>query len=212
MHYHLEVIMPRRDDVEAALEEILAPFSEHDDENRHAFYDYYAIGGRYSGRKLEAAVGQDRLDAFSEELKKRKVTVSGLIWGKQELSPPEQAEMVDALWREMCPGGGSVCPIFKHSGETADSDICRLDAIPEKLDAFRLIIAGPDYAGEKFEAVTMLATQIWNGVTHQDTTWGGSIAEGVKIHLDHIENYRDEWRQKYTPQPDWLCVTVDYHS
>lgn len=211
MHYHLEVIMPHRDDVEAALEEILAPFSEHDDENHHAFHDYYVIGGRYSGRKLEAAVGQDKLDAFFKEIKKREVTVSGLVWGKQELEPASQIPMVDALWREMCPGGGDVCPIFKHSGETAASDICRFDAIPKDLKAFRLIVAAPDFEGEKFKVVTMLATQIWNGVTHQDTTWGGSVAEGVRLHLERIEHSRNDYWRKCTPQPDWLCVTVDYH-
>lgn len=64
MHYHLEIIMPPpsnsenaaislggppRNWVEAAVEQVLEPFSEQNPENEHSFYDWYEIGGRWKG-------------------------------------------------------------------------------------------------------------------------------------------------------------------
>lgn len=218
MHYHAEIIMPPTDDVEAAIEKILAPFSENaeDDVRNHPFWDWYQIGGRYSGSKLEATVSQEQKDAFMAALKERKVTVSDLQCGKQELSPASQIPMVDALWREMCPGAGDVCPIFQHSGREMNGDVCKVSEIPEGLTAYTVIIAGPSYGDGKFdgpaEAKYLAHKSIWNGVTHQDTEFKGNVAEALAGHAKRAENYRDDYRQIMTVQPDWLCVTVDYHS
>lgn len=211
MHYHLEILMPPTADVEAAIEAILAPFSENNEESRHAFWDWYQLGGRYSGAKLEALVSQEKRDAFYEALKGLNVTVSGLRFGKQELSPATQAPAVDALWREMCPGAGDVCPLFKHSGDAMSMDVCRLDEVPADLKAYAFIHAAHGY-GEKIEAQTMLHKSIWNGVTHQDTTWGGNVKEAIAKSIKECDGYREDYKAKIQPQPDWLMVTVDYHS
>ena len=212
MHYHLEILLPHCDDVKAAVEEILLPFDENNDENRHAFWDWWQFGGRYSGRKIEAAVGQDKIDAFHEELKRRKVTCSGLVWGKQELAPDSQIPMVDALWREMCPGGGDVCTLFKHSGDMMNGDICAYKDLPAGLMAHRLIVAAPDYEGKKLEAEAMYSRSIWNGVNHEDTKWDGGVETGIAAYLEKLKSYKTEYAEKRTPKDDWLVVTVDYHS
>lgn len=212
MHYHLEIVMPKTNDIHAAVTEILEPFSESNEEGYSSFWDWWQLGGRYSGSKKEAIVGQDKIDAFTEELKARGVTCSGLVWGKQELSPSSQIEMVDQLWREMCPGGGDVCPIFKHSGDADSLDVCAFKDIPPKLSAYKLIVAAPDYKGKKLEAVTMYSQSLWNGVTHEDTKWNGNVAAGIEMHLEKLERYAPEYAQKVTPGDDWIAVTVDYHS
>ncbi len=212
MHYALEIIMPPVADVKAAIEEILLPFSENNEEARHSFWDWWQIGGRYSGKKTEATVEAGKLKSFQDELIRRNVTVSGVVFGKQELQPASQAEMVDALWREMCPGAGNVCPMFKHSGERATGDICAFKDLPPSLTAYKFIVAAPDYEGKKLEAVTMFSKDLWNGVTHEATTWDGTVAAGVAMHLEKLSNYAEAYAEKVKPQADWLVVTVDYHS
>lgn len=212
MHYSLEIVMPPVQDVSAAIDEILAPFDENDAESRCAFWDWWQIGGRWSGAKTEATVSQEKMQAFRDELTRRVVTVSGIVFGKEELQPASQIEMVDALWREMCPGAGDVCPLFKHSGESSGGDICALKDLPEALKAYKVIVAAKDYEDKKLEAVSMFSKSLWNGANHEDTKWDGTVASGIAMHLERIKNYKSEYAVKATPQPDWLVVTVDYHS
>ena len=54
MHSHLELIIPSTTDIKGSVETVLAPFSE-DTNNSHAFWDWYEIGGRWSGLKLKNA-------------------------------------------------------------------------------------------------------------------------------------------------------------
>lgn len=219
MHMHLEVLMPPTDNVEEALAKIMAPFDEggSDEEgnpNTHGFWDWYQIGGRWGGAKIEARLGRDRLDAFHKALTERNVTVSGLQWGKQTLQPASQIEMVDALWSDMFPDSGlSVCPMFDHAPKVIDGDICRLSDVPEGLTAERVIIAGPSWNDDgSFSAYYMISDDIWNGVMHVKTQWDGKLRTALEAHSEKIKGYQDEYREKRTPKDDWLVVTVDYHS
>ena len=110
MHYHCEIIIPPVADVSAALDAILAPFNENDDEEsgRNGFWDWYVIGGRYSGRKAEAHLDPDALGAFQKWMAAESVMVSGVVFGKQELADPATVQKVDAKWREMFPGQGII--------------------------------------------------------------------------------------------------------
>lgn len=216
VHYHMEVIMPPTDDVEAAIGKILAPFDENAEENedystKHAFWDWWQLGGRYSGSKIEARVGRDKIKAFHAALESQNVTVSGLAFGKQELSPATQIPAVDALWREMCPGGGDVCTLFKHSGDKMSGDICRFDELPNGLTAYSVIIAAPGYSGE-LQAEEMFHKSIWNGVSFQETTFDGQVTGVVDDYLKRISSYREDYKDRATIKPDWLVVTVDYHN
>lgn len=215
MHYHCEIIMPPTNDVEAAIKSILAPFDENaegDESSGHAFWDWYVIGGRWSGAKIEARCGADRIEAFSKELTERGVTVSGLQWGKQELSPASQQDAVDALWRERFPNSGLMkCPLFKHAGDQLPDDVCRLADVPLDMPCSRLIIAGPAYK-DGIEASFMIQDSTWNGVTHVESNWSGKFGDALAMCAAKFEHYTEEWRAKHLPQPDWIVVTVDYHS
>lgn len=213
MHYHLEIIMPPTTDIEGAINAILLPFSEHDEDNRHAFYDWYQIGGRYSGDKRLVLIPQETRQAFFDRLTELGVTVSGIQWGKQELSPSNQIPLVDQTWKEFT-GRDESCPLFKHANAKTPilaGDICPLSEALH-ASAFRVIIAGPSYDGKSLQAEYMVEQEVWNGVSHVQTVWDGKISSAIAEYNARLSHSRDEWRESRTPTDDWLTVTVDYHS
>ena len=215
MHYHLEIIMPPATDVAAAIEKLMAPFSETaDDEIKtHPFWDWYVIGGRYSGTKLEAFLGKDRIDGFCEEIKKRNITVSSVQAGKPELSPTDQIPIVDALWCETFPDSPvKICPLFGHFNnqyKNSDGypDIMPLKDMPKNLKAHAVMIAGPD-----LDVEFLIHDEMWNGVTHVKSSWDGHVASALTMCVDKVGRYKEEYRAARLPADDWLVVTVDYHN
>lgn len=213
MHYYLEVIMPPTDDVKSALETIMSPFSEHDAENRYAFWDWFVIGGRYSGRKLEATLGAEKLQQFYDWLNEEKVTVSAVVAGKQTLAPASQVSKVDAKWNEFFPqsnGEFVACPLFDHSG-AMPLDICTVREIPPKLQAYRVIVARPGAADMELRVQHMCSTSCWNGVNWEDTAWDGRVQSALDDYHEYLDRCNQEYADRVRPQDDWLCVTVDYH-
>lgn len=216
MHYHLEIVMPPTDDVEAEVEQIMAPFDENgaDDEDhntKHAFWCWYVIGGRWSGAKLMDKLGRDRVAKFRSMLHDKGVTVSGVQFGKPTLQPITQVAAVDAMWRAAFPESGlTVCPIFDHYKGSA-GDVMTLADVPA-VACSHVIIAGPNYKGDKLEAKYMVSKAIWNGVTHVKTAWDGTVSAALVEWTERLGGYGEEWRLTRMPAPDWLVVTVDYHS
>jgi hypothetical protein len=216
MHYHLEIVMPPTDDIEAAIMEILAPFDENcenqDIASKHAFWDWYRIGGRWSGAKLEALLGEQRIADFRAALQEANITVSGVQAGKPTLSPADQRDKVDAMWNAMFPDSPvKTCPLFDHyKGDFGDA--MPLGECPEGLACSHLIVAASDWRDEKIEAVFMIQESVWNGVNYVETKWDGTLASGVAMCAEKFKHYKAEYAEKRTPRPDWLVVTVDYHS
>ena len=224
MHSHLEIILPPVQNLEEAVKQILEPFDENGEDengqrNNHAFWDFYVIGGCWAGAKLEAMLDSKKLEEFRAELANRKVTVSGIQFGKHELSPVSQIPMVDALWNEFFPESPiKVCPLFKHFNDQYQNsegfpDIMRLGDMPKSLTASHVIIAGPSWQDDgSLEAKHMLQTSIWNGVTHVDAKWDGTVQAALDEHKERLKNAQPDYAAKRIPQDDWLVVTVDYHS
>lgn len=216
MHYHTEIIMPPTDDIEATIAQIMAPFDENredeDDVSSHKFWDWYVIGGRWSGHKLMAILGQERIDEFHKTLSDKRITVSSLTMGKQTLNPPEQAELVDRLWNEAFPESPMKrCPLFDNYNDNY-GDVLPVSEMPRSLAVSTVIIAGPSWDEKKIAADLLLHESIWNGVNHQKTAWDGTLGAALTDHAAKLENYKEEYRAKHMVQPDWLVVTVDYHS
>lgn len=215
-HYHLEIIMPPVADIKAAVEQIMKPFSENEEGSRNSFWDWWVIGGRYAGAKLN--YDKSKEEAFYAWLKEEGVTVSGLQFGKQELSPNTQAPKVDAKWAEMFPESGlAVCPLFSHyQDQYKDNlqapDVLRLGNVAKDLTAFAVIVAKKAYNSDDLEAEFMIHQYVWNGVMHVDTKWDGLVSSALEMQAKKLENYREEYRKEVTPTDEWLCVTVDYHS
>lgn len=215
-HYHLEIIMPPVEDVKAAVKQIMKPFDEGGEDSYKSFWDWYVIGGRYAGAKLN--YDKSKTDAFYAWLKAEGVTVSGVQCGKQELSPASQVEKVNAKWAEMFPESGlTVCPLFAHYQNQYDDnlrppDVMKLGGVSKDLTAFAVIVAGKAYSGDGLKAEFMIHQYMWNGVNHVDTKWDGLVSSALEMHTKKLEGYREEYRKEATPTDDWLCVTVDYHS
>ena len=215
-HYHLEIIMPPVEDVKAAVKQIMKPFSENEEDASNSFWDWYVIGGRFAGAKLNYDKAKE--DDFYAWLKAEGVTVSGLQCGKQELSPASQTAKVDAKWAEMFPESGlTVCPMFSHyqdqyKDNLQPPDVTRLGSVSKDQTAFAVIVAKKAYKGDTLEAEFMIHKYMWNGVTHVDTKWDGLVSSALEIHKKELESYREEYKAEATPTDDWLCVTVDYHS
>ena len=216
MHMRLEVIMPPTSDVGGALDEVLKPYDEgigcnDEDEdaccNPHAFWDWWQIGGRFSGQKIYKMVDQERLDAFYALLNERGVTVSGIVFGKQTLRPESQAPMVDALWREHFPEMPfEACPLFDHAGESLPGDVTKLAGCRGQSCSHLIVADGEG------RSTLMLQKEIWNGATHQKTAWDGTIASALQQLEGTFSHCRPEWVGPRRPTDDWLVVTVDYHS
>jgi hypothetical protein len=219
MHYHLEIIMPPTKNIDETIKKIMEPFSEHNEENWHCFYDWYVVGGRWAGTKLLAAYDEDKLNSFYKRLNEEKITVSGFCAGKQEISPADQIPFVDKLWKEYFPETSEdSCPIFKHSNNPYDTDdiichdICIVEEIPKELAASRVIIAGPDYKEEKIEANYMISDMEYNGVNFTRVDWDQKVVSAIEKANEEFKTYNEEWIGKITPKKNWLCITVDYHS
>ncbi len=214
MHYHCEIIMPPIDPlfsiekVHEHVTQVMAPFDENLEDNQHSFWDWWVIGGRWSGEHQTSQYSKERLSDFYAELKKMGTTVSGLKFGKDELQPTSQTAAVDELWRKFFPEyEGEHCPLFKHAGDSLSGDVCRLGDVSDKLTAARVIISAVDGT-----ANYMVSADIWNGVIFQDTTWDGNVWRAVEDFRKHSKRYRREWLDRNLPKENWLAVTVDYHS
>lgn len=224
MHFRAEIVLPKVDDLESAIGRIMKPFDENqspedEDYSRFQFWDFWVIGGRFSGAKLQAMLDKEKLDLFYKELKDRKVTVSGVTCGKQDLSPSDQIPMVDDLWKDFFPDTGfDKCPLFGHSNNQYDSestipgDICELKDVPESLTAETVIFAGYDYDGEELKAEHLTREDYWNGCNHQKTAWDGLFKSALDDYLEYISRCAETYKERVQPREDWLVVSVDYHS
>jgi len=217
MHYHLEIVMQPTSDVVAAVKQILAPFynnlEESDDHRtKHAFWDFCEIGGRYSGDKLMAALGKDRIDGFMQALRDAGITVSGAQFGKPTLQPSAQAKMVDAMWRDAFPDSPvRDCPLFDNYKGTF-GDVMALRDCPKDMSCNHVIIAGPTYDNDGLEALCMFTADMWNGVNYQRTTWDKTVGSAISEYAKWLKNATSEYAATRIPNDDWLVVTVDYHS
>jgi hypothetical protein len=215
MHYSCEIIMPPRFENQEAgvVGQVLEPFCENPGDHSNAFWDWYVIGGRFTGSHLLDVLDQGQIQKFYDWMNAEKVTVSGVQCGKQTLQPADQQAKVDAKWREMFPGTFEQCPIFDHAdGACTREDIMPVRLLNERNKAFRVIIAGRSRDGESHSwdapiAAWMVEREYWNGVCFQDSTWDGSVLEAIRT---YNEKYGDRsWCDRV--EDDWITVTVDYH-
>jgi hypothetical protein len=214
-HYTAEVVIPPNYDIQSAVEQVMDHFRDEDDDGNKGeceWWDFWIIGGRFAGRKLECQLDESKLADFHQVLADRKVTVAGMTSGKQTLQPVSQIPMVDALWREYFPGMGDKCLLFSHSWDQygkqgiLPADVCKVSEVPEQLTASRVILSDFGYSDNtKLRASGMLVAEFWNRCDWQKTDWSGNVREG-------IERLRTNFKGERRDIDDWRVVTVDYHN
>ncbi len=216
MHYHLEIIMPPTEKIDEEISRILAPFDEGKEDSRNAFWDWYQIGGRFTG-------DHDGFDAASDENNIEKCDLcAGTGFRADDVG--NRAREAEATY--ICNGCGKRQEggTWTHSEFGAGKrlkwptqwarykgDIIPLRDLKPTQTAFRVIIAAPNHAGTGMEAVFMAAKDNWNGASFDESKWDGSIAEAIEKHKERAKNYRDEYAEKVTPTDDWIAVSIDYH-
>lgn len=220
-HTRCEVIMPPVKDVDGVVAAVLSPYDVDSEESTsYGFYDYYKIGGRYSGHKFQHLQDKVKMSAFWEWLE-RNVTISCFQFGKYELQPANQREKVDAKWNEMFPsesGDFLPCPLFDHSGDKFVNDIDTLRHEYDTLTCGRVLFCAPSYVtttelwtGE-LEVKWMLATTAWNGKNHMPIMWDGTIGDALRQYKEQLARCAEAYKEACTPTSEWLIVTVDCHS
>lgn len=217
MHYHLEIIMPPTDDVDAAVKTILEPFNEQADEegrSRGAFYDWYQIGGRWTGYHDGYEPDKDpanfelcdicngtgfRSDALGQQARRTAPSYTCNACGERKedgtYTHGEQGPGKRLKWATQWKN---------HAG-----DISTLGNLKDDASCYRVIIAGNGHG--RLEATYMLEQRVWNGVTYHNTKWDGNLKYALSAFGEHLKTYRKEFADKITPNSDWLVVTVDYH-
>lgn len=232
MHYHSEIVIPPTSDIEEAVRAVLAPFNEKadDEEDRkHAFWDWWVIGGRWAGAKAVAKYDPTQLQAFNDWAESQQLTVEGFQTGKPGLKPASQVEKVDAKWNEMFPSEPPMpCPLFAHSNDqygtglegTLPEDVQEFGDVSPRLTCERVIFAASSYDGVSeswtglISANFLLSQECWNGQNYQRTTWDGTFGAAQALYTKYLERYshNPQYLAACTPTKDWLVVTVDYHS
>ena len=213
MHYQAEVVLPPTNLISKRLETILGPYQEEREYNDEstAFWDWFVIGGRFSGKKIVDTLSAAKIRKFYEVIRERKITFCGLVCGKHEVEPESQIPEVDALWNEMFPDTFVHCPLFQHSGTSLNGDIQLLGEVNGDISMSRFIVSGC-----KSESISfMLSDSFYNGVNHENTVWsagGCTFSNAMELLNEYLELHDKEWAAKARPKDDWLVVTVDYHS
>lgn len=205
MHFRVEVIMPPTDDVEKQLEVIMAPFSENSEDPNCDYipkwWDWYVIGGRWRGEKAKEKLDNDTLKKFYDVLKMR---------GNEMV----QSE-IDAVYRKHFPDQGETCPFVRKDWheqyDTTLTDVWKLEDVNQAGTANKLIIAGPEH-DENITTLELFQHDIWNGVNFEITAWDCTIGGALRKYVEKIDRYKEEYREKITPQPNWLVITVDCHN
>jgi hypothetical protein len=211
MHYHLEIVLPPTDNLETAISEVMKGFSENNEANYNAFWDWYVIGGRWSGCKLRAMLGEDKITKFCEKLNEMGITVLGLVCGKEEISPSSQIPLVDKLWNAWFPDSGiKICPLFKHSNKDSKilpGDIMDFKDVPNNLTMERIM-----FVSTEGKVSRMYQGDFHNGVNWIESDWNREFDTAVQKLIKDTKNYNPDYIKKIIPQPDWQVVTIDYHT
>ncbi len=188
MHYHAEIWIAEKEDFEAQVKNILVPFEKrYIDENLEGFWDWYQIGGRWTGihtgydpyedeRNLEICRICNgtgfRMDGLGQKHRETDPTYSCNGCGEYD------KEM--KLWRQ----GNGKSVKWPTNFAFYEGDVISVSEVENDLECYMLIV------GDK-----IFQDKVWNGKNFVDTDSNGNVMETLRG-LDINSGY---------------LVTVDYH-
>ncbi len=192
MHYHAEIWVAEKEDFETQIEKILAPFEEkYTDEDFEGFWDWYQIGGRWTGIHT----------GYDPESDERNLEVCRLCNGTGYRTDDTGLKLRQAYRTYTCNGCGIINRekgVWEHGlmgrGRrikwpadfvSYEGDVISVSEIKDSLECYALII------GDK-----IFQDAVWNGKDFVSTDFNGNVMETLRK-LDVSSGY---------------LVTVDYHS
>ena len=188
MHYHCEVYLEERpENIFETVSKIMEPYflilpDEDDEYNPNGFWDWFVIGGRWSGAHTEMLLDQEKLKQFYKICDEKE-----LFW----VGPDRPAEVQEAKRKEeflkLFPDFKGIIPTCRDTYriDGYSDDIIEVEKVTEHLSCYTLIL--PD---------EVLHTEIWDGNKFCETHFDGCVKHAL-----------DE-RGITTG----YLVTVDYHS
>lgn len=183
MHYHAEVWISDKENVQAQITNIMEPHRE--DEDREGFWDWYQIGGRWKG------VHAPDYDPEKDESHLVTCEICNGTGDRPGWVHYENGERKFAdSWAEdmngcnSCRGKGQRMT-WPTQWQPHDQDVCPVAELPEGLTCGTLIVGDQLYQQE-----------VWTGHAFEDTDFDGAV-QPVLDRLGVTDGY---------------LVTVDYHS
>lgn len=161
MHYHCEIVIPDDGDVSEHVERLMSPFRDTESEGqaRPAFdFDWYQIGGRYTGSK----------DGYDPEKDPANIVKCDLCAGtgfRRDKLGREAAERDPSYTCNGCDGKGQRVSWPTQWGAHA-GDTCPVSAVKDDLRAYTLILPN----GEA------LVQERWDGEDWTKTGFSGDVA------------------------------------
>lgn len=167
MHYHAEVWLPHNRNVEEQIDNALAQFNESES---CGFWDWYQIGGRWTG----VHTGYDPYEDINnyEVCKLCKGTGDRDDWVHYDKGERKFKDK----WAEECNGcnscfGNGIAPVWTTDFQPYDGDIIPVSEISNKLCCHTLIIKGQAYHWEE-----------WDGKDFIKTDFDGKVKAMLKKH------------------------------
>ncbi len=185
MHYHCEVYLDRLPkDVFKAVLKIMEPYRERFDEaagDYHGFWDWFVIGGRWSGAHTEAALDPEKIKKFYEICEEK-----GLFWyGAKNPKKVQEARRREEFLK-LFPGFKGPIPtcrdVYKDDGYA--DDVVPVEEVSSRLTCYTLILPNE-----------ILHHEVWTGWGFCKTDFDGNVKKAL---------------EKRGITTGYL-VTVDYH-
>jgi len=142
-HYHAEVLIPSKENVEEQVEEIMSPYyEENEDEEAIKLWDWYMIGGRWKGAHDPTYKQEEDPDHI---IPCRYCNATGL---REDMGHWEDGKKVfKDEWAEKC-NGCNVCHgtgkelTWPTEWKSHPKDTISINEIPEGLTCYTLILPG----------------------------------------------------------------------
>ena len=192
MHYHTEVWIERQEDYIEQVRKTLHGLHEEDG----GFYDWYVIGGRWSGEHtrwlLKNKFGSRKIDRINDEFDKKYGW-----WENHENTREIRAKQYEEVFRKYISKKeyDGMIPAWRdtYKDDGYEDDIIAVSEIPKKFfGCYTLVLSE---RGNKWENERRyFHTEVYNGSTFQDT----------KFNPREILTKHNIY--------DGFLVTVDYHS
>jgi len=192
MHYHGEIWVPNKNGYRSQVDKALEGLTE----ENNGFYDWYVIGGRWSGEHtlwlLKNKFGSRKIDRIHDEFDKKHGW-----WTNSEKSKELRAKQYEEVFRNHISEEeyNGIMPAWRdnYKEDGYEDDILAVTDIPRKFFTCYTLVLSP--RGEKWEEERKYYhSEIWNGSIHQDTEFN------PKEILEQHNIY------------DGFLVTVDYHN